>query len=170
MGPLRGIGFYLPLVGRSTGASRSGGGLSSTPGYSPHPPRSSSATPSPSRGRMEPDAALCQPHPSPRRKPGSSSARTRGRKFSIWCADARPLDSGFRRNDGCVDSAAESDRHRAHASACYSAAITTFSARVSAQSAPEHHARDAGRETGFTDPCKSAVAAAAEPDGPSCIE
>ena len=53
-GPLRGIGFYLPLVGRSTGASRSGGGLSSTPGYSPHPPRSSSATPSPSRGGIKP--------------------------------------------------------------------------------------------------------------------
>ena len=163
--------FLIPSPRGEVGAHmRAGWGDFCAPDTHPTRRALRAQLPSPSRGRMEPDAALCQPHPSPRRKPGSSSARTRGRKFSIWCADARPLDSGFRRNDGCVDSAAESDRHRAHASACYSAAITTFSARVSAQSAPEHHARDAGRETGFTDPCKSAVAAAAEPDDPSCIE
>ena len=52
---------YLRLAGRSTGASRSGGGLSSTLGYSPHPPRSSSAIPSPSRGGMKKPCSIASP-------------------------------------------------------------------------------------------------------------
>jgi hypothetical protein len=93
---------------------------------------------------MEPDAALCPTKPVTPAKAGVQFRAGRAEKSSIWHADARPLDSGFRRNDGCVDNARK---------------VT---------STPS--ARDTERKTGFTDPCKSAVAAAAEPDGPSCIE
>jgi hypothetical protein len=74
---------------------------------------------------------------------------TRGKEDSLGHADARPLDSGFRRNDGCVDSVAESDLHR------------------------ETHrptTRSTAQKTSFTVPCKSASAAVAAPDDPSCIE
>ena len=65
------------LRGESTGASRSGGALSSTLGAThPHPPRSSSAIPSPVKGRDEKAVLDCFAAASLRRPVSKSKMRS----------------------------------------------------------------------------------------------
>jgi len=74
---------------------------------------------------------------------------SRGLNDGDSAAIATSRHTGDSRNDGCVDSVAESDLHR------------------------ETHrptTRSTAQKTSFTVPCKSASAAVAAPDDPSCIE